>query len=388
MNNTIPMKTLLRIFFLPLVAGLLFGCKSLPPSVQTTIPSTKYIDKYGGLWMEMTSGEFNQRGYDCGDVVELELAGQSHEMPVVPNFRYVKSGRAALVLSEDAKKPLTTTIYYGDAASRWGIAVKNVAADKKVTWTPKDGISMPLPVVISMKEKGGYADQLLIYDLKRTNSREDYAELSDSDFANFREVRTNGMAAGVLYRSSSPINPAIGRNTFVDKAAKAAGIKTVVNMADTEVAAKNMAGWANSYCATLPTVFLHMGVDATQPSFGDGVRDGVRFMLAHEPPYLLHCKEGQDRTGFVCAVLELLEGASVEEVADDYLRTFQNFYHVKADSRQAAAIRGDMLENLRTAFKLKSLKKADLKKAAETYLLNVGLTQEEVATLRKKLSAE
>ena len=247
---------------------------------------------------------------------------------------------------------------------------------------------MPLPVVISMKEKGGYADQLLIYDLNRTNSREDYPELSDSDFANFREVRTNGMAEGVLYRSSSPINPAIGRNTFVDKAAKAAGIKTVVNMADTEVAAKNMAGWANSYCATLPTVFLHMGVDATQPSFGDGVRDGIRFMLANEPPYLLHCKEGQDRTGFLCAVLELLEGASVEEVADDYLRTFQNFYHVKADSRQAAAIRGDMLENLRTAFNLKSLKKADLKKAAETYLLNVGLTQEEVATLRKKLSAE
>ena len=380
------MKTFLHIFFLPLLAGLLFSCKSLPPSVQMTVPSTKYIDKYGGLWMEMTSGEFNKRGYDCGDVIRLNVAGQSHEMPVVPNFRYVKSGKAALVLSEDAKKPLTTTIYYGDAASRWGIAVKNVAADKSVKWTPLDGITMPLPVVISMKEKGGYADQLLIYDLKRTNNRDDYAELSDEDFANFRAVRTHDMADGVLYRSSSPINPAIGRNTFVDKAAKTAGIKTVVNMADTEVAAKNMAGWANSYCATLPTVFLHMGVDATQPSFGDGVRDSVRFMLANEPPYLLHCKEGQDRTGFLCAVLELLEGALLQEVADDYLRTFQNFYHVKADSRQAAAIRGDMLENLRTAFKLKSLKKADLKKAAETYLLNVGLTQEEIMALRKKLS--
>ena len=382
------MKHILHIFFLPLIAGLLFSCKSLPPSVQTTIPSTKYIDKYGGLWMEMTSSEFNKRGYDCGDVVKLDMAGQSHEMPVVPNFRYVKSGRAALVLSEDAKKPLTTTIYYGDAASRWGIAVKNVAADKSVKWTPQDGITMPLPVVISMKEKGGYADQLLIYDLKRTNNRDDYAELSDEDFANFRVIRTHGMADGVLYRSSSPINPAIGRNTFVDKAAKTASIKTVVNMADTEAEAKKMAGWDKSYCATLPTVFLHMGVDATQPSFGDGVRDGVRFMLAHEPPYLLHCKEGQDRTGFLCAVLELLVGASLQEVADDYLRTFQNFYHVKADSRQAVAIRGDIQENLRTAFKLKSLKKADLKKAAETYLLIVGLTQEEVEALQRKLSVE
>ena len=147
-----------------------------------------------------------------------------------------------------------------------------------------------------------------------------------------------------------------------------------------------MAGWANSYCATLPTVFLHMGIDATQPSFGDGVRDGIRFMLSHDPPYLLHCKEGQDRTGFLCAVLELLVGASLQEVTDDYLRTFQNFYHMKADSRQAAFVRGDIQENLRTALNLKSLEKADLSKAAETYLLNVGLTQEEIMALRKKLS--
>ncbi|MBR5078895.1 MAG: tyrosine-protein phosphatase [Victivallales bacterium] len=382
------MRKNLTIFFLPLLAGLLFSCKSLPPSVQTTVPSTKYIDKYGGLWMEMTSGEFNKRGYDCGDVIRLNVAGQSHEMPIVPNFRYVKSGKAALVLSEDAKKPLTTTIYYGDAASRWGIAVKNTASDKSVKWTPHDGITMPLPVVISMKEKGGYADQLLIYDLKRTNNRDDYAELSDEDFANFRVIRTHGMADSVLYRSSSPINPAIGRNTFVDKAAKTAGIKTVVNMADMEAAARKMDGWDKSYCATLPTVFLHMGVDATQPSFGDGVRDGIRFMLSHEPPYLLHCKEGQDRTGFLCAVLELLVGASLQEIADDYLRTFQNFYHVKADSRQAAFVRGDIQENLRTALNLKSLEKADLSKAAETYLLNVGLTQEEIMALRRKLSAE
>ena len=32
--------------------------------------------------------------------------------------------------------------------------------------------------------------------------------------------------------------------------------------------------------------------------------------------------------------------------------------------------------------------KIDLKKAAETYLLNVGLTQEEVDALRKKLSSK
>ena len=35
-------------------------------------------------------------------------------------------------------------------------------------------------------------------------------QLSDEEFANFRQIAPN------LYRSSSPINPEIGRNTYAD----------------------------------------------------------------------------------------------------------------------------------------------------------------------------
>ena len=35
-------------------------------------------------------------------------------------------------------------------------------------------------------------------------------------------------------------------------------------------------------------------------------------MASHEGPYLIHCTEGKDRTGFVSALLECLIGAGAE----------------------------------------------------------------------------
>ena len=45
-------------------------------------------------------------------------------------------------------------------------------------------------------------------------------------------ISTTGIGYGTLYRSSSPVNPEISRNAYADAAIEAAGIKTVVNLAD------------------------------------------------------------------------------------------------------------------------------------------------------------
>lgn len=38
--------------------------------------------------------------------------------------------------------------------------------------------------------------------------------------------------------------------------------------------------------------------------------------------------EGKDRTGYVCALLEGLCGATFDEIIDDYLITCSNFYNI------------------------------------------------------------
>lgn len=47
----------------------------------------------------------------------------------------------------------------------------------------------------------------------------------------------------------------------------------------------------------------------------------------------MHCSEGKERAGITSAVIEALMGASANEIMDDYLTTYIDFYDA-ADSVQ------------------------------------------------------
>ena len=51
-------------------------------------------------------------------------------------------------------------------------------------------------------------------------------------------------------------------------------------------------------------------------------------MTEHSGPCLIHCVEGKDRTGFVCALMLALAGASAQEIIDDYMITYYNYYGI------------------------------------------------------------
>jgi hypothetical protein len=64
--------------------------------------------------------------------------------------------------------------------------------------------------------------------------------------------------------------------------------------------------------------FIIPGVEANERK----LKAALRFIIAHEGPYLIHCFAGVDRTGFVAALLEALMGASLKEIIRDYLSAF------------------------------------------------------------------
>ncbi len=51
-------------------------------------------------------------------------------------------------------------------------------------------------------------------------------------------------------------------------------------------------------------------------------------MPKHKGSFPIHYLEGKDRTSFVCPVIEALRGASFDEMKDDYMVTYQNYYRV------------------------------------------------------------
>ena len=340
------------------------------------------IAKYGNLVLDMTGAELYNLGYEYGDVLEVSVAGHTWEVPFCSNYSDVDNG-VTVLRAVSAEDVLVLAINMGDLATTAGIAEKT-AIEEEPGYRWDYLIQTPVQVTITMKQENGYREQWLLHQLVGSVVRTDYEHLSDEAFANFRVIDTTGMGEKVLYRSSSPINPGIGRNIYADKAAREAGIVTVINLAD---ASNTYGSSADTYYLTCQVTYLNLGMDFLAEDSVVSLAQGMRVMIEGEAPFLIHCNEGKDRAGFVSALLECLMGASLDEVVEDYMETYFNYYGVEKDSEKyAAVVNNTLIPALKNAFGVTDLEQSDLVAEAEAYLMeNLGLSADEVTALKAKL---
>lgn len=340
------------------------------------------IAKHGNLILDITGADLFEEGYEYGDVMKITVANKTWEIPLCSNYSDVDSGEAVLRASS-AEDPIVLAINMGNFATTAGIAEK-VTIDQEPGYRWDYLIDAPVKVEITLKQEGGYREQWLVRQLVGSAERADYPHLNDEAFANFREVDTTGMGKGKLYRSSSPINPGIGRNTYADQAARDAGILTIVNLADASNVYDTPEG---AYYNTCEVVYLNLGMDFLSEQATASLARGMRFIIEGDAPYLIHCNEGKDRAGFVSALLECLMGATLDEVVDDYMETYVNYYGVeKGSEKYEAIVRNNLIGSLNMNFKVKDVYKADLAAEAEAYLTeDLGMSAAEVAALKAKL---
>ena len=361
------------------------------PPVETGIGS---ISKHGNLPLGISGKALTDLGYEYGDMVSVDVAGHALTVPICAEMSEVDIGAAVLrIVPADGEFPdgrVSLGINGDNLATKLGLGERiDIDEAPGYRWVLADGLQFELPVKIALEEKGGYVDQIEAHHLEMTDDRADYPGLTDEQFANFRAVTTTGMGAYALYRSSSPVDPMINRNREADAAVNAAGIRTVMNMADSESAMKGYEDYSYTYYARLDIIALNMMVDFYSDNFKAGLAEGFRFLAAHEAPFLIHCVAGKDRTGFACAVLESLMGASADEVVADYMETYYNFYGVEPGTEAYRIIAdGNIRSILAEAFEVESIDDVDLAACAEAYLLNIGMTGEEIAQLREKLGAD
>ena len=214
-----------------------------------------------------------------------------------------------------------------------------------------------------------------------SNDRTKYSHLTDREFSNFRAV-----IPGKLYRSSSPVNTWGKRNLIADREAKIEGVKTFINLADTNQSMKNYEGFSESYYSRQKIIGLKLSTKFFTEEFQQGLLRGIKFMLENEPPYLIHCDLGKDRAGFVCALIESLIGMSREEIENDYMRSFYNYFGVVKGSKEYEYILENEIKNfLAKAFGVESINKVNLSECAERYFLKIGLSPAEIGELRRIL---
>ena len=351
-----------------------------PIQIKTTIYE---IAKHGNLILYMYGSELFDKGFEHGDIVEIAIGEKTWDVPLCTSYSDVDNG-VAVLRATSATDGVVLAINMGDFATTAGIATKT-AIDEEPGYRWDYLMESTVEITITMKEEGGYREEWLIRQLVRTNERSDYANLSDEAFANFREINTTGIGKGVLYRSSSPINPELGRNTYADKAAENAGIITVVNLADPS---NTYEGTENTYYSTCQVVYVNLGMDFLSEATLNGIAEGMRYIINNNGPYLIHCNEGKDRAGFISSLLECLMGATLDEVIDDYMETYYNYYGVeKGTEKYGAIVKNNLIKVLNTTFKVDDVYKADLAAEAAAFLMeDAGLTADEVTALKGKLT--
>ena len=362
--------------------------------VKALESSVNDIQKYGNLVLSITKSDMDSIGAEYGDVFTISLGDETLEAPYCTSYSDVDLGN--LVLRNDGDI-MILAINMGDFASTYGIATKVTNPDKTYEWVFEEGKKLEdVTLSLVLSGKGEYRDQYLIHQLSRTNDRNDYS--SDAVFANFREIKGGNLGSCALYRSSSPVNNEIGRAKYADKLAEESKINTVMNLADSSDAVEGYfkeEGFASPYYKSLyengQVIALNMGVSFKTREFQAALVEGLTFLSKSEGPYLIHCNEGKDRAGFTSALLSALMGLSYDEIAADYMTSYENYYHVEKGTEQYEAVKRSNIDSMLSfiaGVEADNLSSVDLSVKAEEFLLAIGMEKANIDTLKSKLSKD
>lgn len=332
-------------------------------------------NEFGAAMLDFTEADMTNAGFTLGDVISITIDDKKEiVMPYYDGF-YTRNGEYLCVAY-----PTYPSICF--TANNIGLPLELTGLEGHA-------------VTVRMEEKGGCLDVQTALSMKYSNERIEYPDLADAEFANARTVKAGNIPSGILYRSSSPFSNDIMRDTYVSEYLESEKVKTVLNLADTEekmLSYKDIPPYSLSLWKGGNVILCPLKADPTADDYNNRLIDALKQLPSHPAPYVVHCMEGKDRTGYVCALLEGLCGATYEEIVADYLITYDNYYYINP-------AKDPVLCNTLVSLRLNTclmfyanvsdesqLPKVDYAKAFASYLLSHGMSQQQLDALVKVLT--
>ena len=212
--------------------------------------------------------------------------------------------------------------------------------------------------------------------------------LISMDSANFREISMGGIAPGILYRCNHPIYNGNQVNDIIISVTNAK-IKTIINLSDNMLSLQSKASrcpWYEKMLADNNVIALNISMkfDIMAKGFINKIMQGMRFLIEHEPPYLIHCEAGMDRTGFLSILLEAFMGAKFDDIVKDYMLSFVEDYKYSIKDYKTGSV---FVRNLFSEIKRSIVSSNDdLQYLSSKYLTEkAGLGEKELMLIKDRL---
>ncbi|MBQ5755731.1 MAG: tyrosine-protein phosphatase [Erysipelotrichaceae bacterium] len=354
--------------------------------------ATIHETEFGGVYLKMGIDEFNAAGFAYGDSVDV-LFSNGYTIEDIPYYNgyYVDAGET-LLIAYPGYDYIKAAINYGE--DLWDEARLKVSQGSEGLWA-KLALDEHTKASVVLREKGKYLDVQEASDIHYYDEIERYPD--EVTFANFRTVEMGNISAGKVYRSASPCDDQHKRAAYVDDLIEEAGVNYILDLADSDVKIeKYIAGedFSSDYFLSLYekdlVCALALNMNYLSEDFAQKLAYGFTQMAEHDGPYLIHCTEGKDRTGFVCMLLEALAGAGYEAIKDDYMKTYDNYYQIREDNepKKYETILNRNLEAM-LKFLVNDEKTdphaCDLSSYARAYLIKAGMEEEAIGLLLEKI---
>ena len=352
-------------------------------TIPETAPSAELKDlsiehnEGGGIDLCISASDFNDSGFAYGDSVNI-IFSNGYELTDVPYYESNNSMKVEEILvgNPDASYINVGIIVGSDLWDDAGVSETDTAS-------------------VTLHKQGKYAGEMLVNSLQYANDRESFE--SDAAFANFRSVQAGGIKGDVLYRSSSPCNDAIGRAGYADSLISEAGISFILDLADDELTVESYVedpSFSSEYFKSLyeagKVKAIRTSSDYTSDGYSEMLVEGLNDLADADGPYLITCLEGRERTGFACVLLECLCGADYDEIKNDYMITYDNYYGINEQSQKenydliVTGLLDPMIQTI-AGDENADVTQLSLEKVAEDYLLSGGMTSDQIEKLKGKL---
>jgi len=220
----------------------------------------------------------------------------------------------------------------------YGGYIADVSGNITIGYTSCNHVSLDIEVgdilTLSREGRNPIIDKMPNYLKGHTDNPDDYDDMVE--FGNLREVSGGDLISDWLYRSASPWN-AGNRSPVADDYYRGLGAEFLIclNLDEEEL---------TGYVERMPDAYASglykegkvscQRVHAAVHSYPDDMGFLIDSLLEAEGKTGIFCTYGKDRTGFYCAVIEGLVGATYDEILTDFMASMCNYYHIEEGSEE------------------------------------------------------